>query len=86
MGKYELVDCFFFRLFYSCHNFSDFQLFWPEYRWSVLSSRNAHLVHQNWYRISFTLIILLYIQRNMLKSNQPEIKITINHNVMYIMC
>jgi hypothetical protein len=29
--------------------------FWPKYHWRVLSSRNVHLVHQNWYRISFTL-------------------------------
>jgi hypothetical protein len=34
--------------------FSDFQLFRPEYHWRDLSSRNAHLVHQNWYRTSFT--------------------------------
>jgi hypothetical protein len=32
-----------------------FQLFRPEYYWRDLSSRNAHLLHQNWYRISFTL-------------------------------
>jgi hypothetical protein len=34
--------------------FSDFQLFRPEYHWRDLSSRNAHLVHQDWYRISLT--------------------------------
>jgi hypothetical protein len=34
--------------------FPDFQLFRPKYHWRDLSSRNAHLVHQNWYRISFT--------------------------------
>jgi hypothetical protein len=34
--------------------FSDFQLFRPEYHWRDLSSRNAHLVHQKWYHISFT--------------------------------
>jgi hypothetical protein len=28
--------------------FSDFQLFRPEHHWRNLSSRNAHLVHQNW--------------------------------------
>jgi hypothetical protein len=27
--------------------------FRPEYHWRDLISRNAHLVHQNWYRISF---------------------------------
>jgi hypothetical protein len=32
----------------------DFQHFQPEYHWWDLSSRNAHLVHQNWYGISFT--------------------------------
>jgi hypothetical protein len=32
----------------------NFQLFRPEYHWRDLSSPNAHLVHQNWYRISFT--------------------------------
>jgi hypothetical protein len=34
--------------------FSDFQLFRPEYHWRDLISRNAHLLHQNWYCISFT--------------------------------
>jgi hypothetical protein len=34
--------------------FFGFQLFRPEYHWRDLISRNAHLVHQNWYRISFT--------------------------------
>jgi hypothetical protein len=43
----------FFRLFYSFHNFSDFLHFRSEYHWRDLISRNAHLVHQNWYRISF---------------------------------
>jgi hypothetical protein len=44
----------FYRLFYSFYTlFSDFQLFWHEYHWRDLVSRNAHLVHQNWYRISF---------------------------------
>jgi hypothetical protein len=36
--------------------FSDFHLFRPEYHWRELISRNAHLVHQNWHRISFTFI------------------------------
>jgi hypothetical protein len=46
----------FFQFLYSLVQFfsSDFQLFRPEYHWRDLSSRNAHLVHQNWYRISFT--------------------------------
>jgi hypothetical protein len=34
---------------------SDFQLFRSEYHWRDFSSRNAHLVHQHWCRISFTL-------------------------------
>jgi hypothetical protein len=34
--------------------FPDSQLFRPDYHWRNLSSRNAHLVHQNCYRISFT--------------------------------
>jgi hypothetical protein len=34
---------------------SDFQFFRPEYHWRDLISPNAHLVHQNWYRVSFTL-------------------------------
>jgi hypothetical protein len=38
--------------------FSHFQLFRPEYHWRDLSSRNAHLVHQNWYRINFTFVCL----------------------------
>jgi hypothetical protein len=35
---------------------SDFHFFQPEYQWRYmyLSSRNAHLVHQNWYVISVT--------------------------------
>jgi hypothetical protein len=42
--------------FYTVYTiFSDFQIFRPEYHWRDLSRRNAHLVHQNWYRISFTL-------------------------------
>jgi hypothetical protein len=48
-----MAQYLFFRLFYSFHNFSDFQIFRPEYHWRDLISRNAHLVHQNWYRISF---------------------------------
>jgi hypothetical protein len=32
----------------------DFQLFWTQYHWRDLRSWNAHLVHQNWHRISFT--------------------------------
>jgi hypothetical protein len=43
----------FIRLLF--HIFSDFQLFRPEHHWRDLSSRNAHLVHQNWWRIYFTL-------------------------------
>jgi hypothetical protein len=40
-----------------CFFFSDFQLFRHEYHWRNLSSPNAHLEHQNWFRISFTLFI-----------------------------
>jgi hypothetical protein len=47
------IICF-FGSFYSFHNFSDLQLFRPEYHWRDLISRDAHLVHWNWYRISFT--------------------------------
>jgi hypothetical protein len=32
---------------FSFHFFSDFQLFRPMHHWKYLSSRNAHLVHQN---------------------------------------
>jgi hypothetical protein len=32
------------------------QLFQPQYHCRDLSSRNAHLVHENWYRISFTFL------------------------------
>jgi hypothetical protein len=46
---------FFPGFLHSFHNFfsriSNF--FRPEYHWRDLSSRNAHLVHQDWYRISF---------------------------------
>jgi hypothetical protein len=53
LAQFHGTVCF-FRLFYSFHNFLDFQLFRPKYHWRDLISRNAHLVHQNWYRISFT--------------------------------
>jgi hypothetical protein len=36
--------------------------FFGPYHWRDLISRNAHLVHQNWYRISFTLIKIWLIQ------------------------
>jgi hypothetical protein len=36
--------------------FPDFQLFRPEHHWRDLSSRNAHLEHQNCSRICFTKI------------------------------
>jgi hypothetical protein len=39
--------------------FSGFPTFRLEHHWRDLISRNAHLVHQNWYRISFTFYILL---------------------------
>jgi hypothetical protein len=47
-----------FSAFNIFHNFLDFQLFRPEYHWKDLISRNAHLVHQNWYRISCTLFFI----------------------------
>ena len=31
-----------------------FQLFRSRYQWRDFFSRNAHLMHQNWYRINFT--------------------------------
>jgi hypothetical protein len=37
------------------HNISDFPIFRPEYYWRDIIFRNPHLVHQNWYRINFTL-------------------------------
>jgi hypothetical protein len=40
------------------HFFSDFQLFRPEHHWRDLSSQNAHLVHQNCLRISFTFVLV----------------------------
>jgi hypothetical protein len=42
---------------YPAHLFSDFQLFRPDHHWRDLISRNAHLVHQNWYCIGFTLLL-----------------------------
>jgi hypothetical protein len=33
---------------------SSINFFRPEHHWSDLRNRNAHLVHQNWYPISFT--------------------------------
>jgi hypothetical protein len=57
---------------------SDFQLFQPEYHWRDLSSRNAHLVHQNWYRISFTFLMIfcLMMERKLCMSrcNLTEIR------------
>jgi hypothetical protein len=53
--------CFFFSAlvhFWRFFLFSHFQLFRAGYHWKDLSSRNAHLVHQNWYRISFTFLLL----------------------------
>ena len=45
----------FFRLFTLFTGFFfDFQLFRFKYHWRDFISRNAHLVHQNWYRINFT--------------------------------
>jgi hypothetical protein len=55
-GSISWHSIWIFWLLYSFHNFSHFQLFWPEYHWRDLSSRNAHLVHQNRYRISFYII------------------------------
>jgi hypothetical protein len=41
--------------FFSAHiQFSQCFFGFPTFSARVLSSRNAHLVHQNWYRISFT--------------------------------
>jgi hypothetical protein len=53
--SWHTIWVFFSALIESSQCFLDFQLFRPEYHWRDLSSRNAHLVHQNWYRISFTL-------------------------------
>jgi hypothetical protein len=51
----DLAQFHFCPLLCNFHSFfPDFQLCRPEYHWKDLSSRNAHLVHQNWYRISFT--------------------------------
>jgi hypothetical protein len=53
-GSISCQSIWFFRLFYSFHTFWDFQVFQPEYHWRDLISRNVHVVHQNWYPISFT--------------------------------
>jgi hypothetical protein len=34
------------------HNISDFHFFRPGHHWKDIICRNAHLVHQNWYRVS----------------------------------
>jgi hypothetical protein len=47
----------------------DFQLFRPEYHWVNFNSRNAHLVHQNCYRFSFTLLSIQQIKRYILSCN-----------------
>jgi hypothetical protein len=44
--------------------FPNFQIFRPEYHWRDQSSRNVHMVHQNWYRISFTFKVILKIHFN----------------------
>jgi hypothetical protein len=43
----------FFGSFTAFPIFSDFKLYWPEHHWRDFISRNGHLMHQNWYRISF---------------------------------
>jgi hypothetical protein len=46
---------------------TDFQLFRSEHHWRDFIIRNAHLVHQNWYRVSFTFtckVLCLYIPHN----------------------
>jgi hypothetical protein len=56
MAQYLLLGFFFgsFTDFTLCFLFSRFQFFRPEHHWRDFIGRNAHLVHQNWYRISFT--------------------------------
>jgi hypothetical protein len=45
----------FFRLFYRFYNFSDFNFFGLSTTdETLLVEMRIHLVHQNWYRISFT--------------------------------
>jgi hypothetical protein len=62
---WDSTSIWFFRLYCSFHNFSDFQLFRPEYHWRDLISPNVHLVNQNWYRISFTFKtnIIMHLQQ-----------------------
>jgi hypothetical protein len=50
-GSISWHSIWLFWLLYSFHNF--FFRF-PTYHWRDLISENVHLVHQNWYRISFT--------------------------------
>jgi hypothetical protein len=45
----------FFQIFHNSHIYSHFQFFRLEYHCQDWISRNAHLVHQNWYRISYAL-------------------------------
>jgi hypothetical protein len=56
----HFVWCFgsFNSFFFFFTIYSDFQL-QPEHHWRDFISRNAHTVHQNWYRISFTLMYIV---------------------------
>jgi hypothetical protein len=57
--------------------FSDFQLFQSEHHLRDFISRNAHLVHQNWYRISFTYQLKDLVIRNNVW-NMKALSLTIN--------
>jgi hypothetical protein len=49
-----MAFCFGFCLFFFP---PALQTFRPEHNWRDINCRNAHLVHQNWCRISFTLTV-----------------------------
>jgi hypothetical protein len=57
-GGFSSISCHSIWVFFGSYTvftiFDGFSTFWRECHWRDLISRNAHLVHQNWYRISFT--------------------------------
>jgi hypothetical protein len=58
-------SAFFFSGLYG-PNTSGFQIIWPEHHWRDIhvSCRNAHLVHQNCYRMNFTCTWIYWMMRS----------------------
>jgi hypothetical protein len=68
-----------FSLFFFLQIFNFFGL---KYHWKDSISRNAHLVHQNWYRISFTKyhnVVLGFSMVFVVIANLQSLDISIRH-------